>query len=366
MKKAIIHIGAHKTGSSSLQYFLYNCSDYLNTQYEIYYPKEICDPYNYAFWGHNYLAWYFVPPAKLENFIHFEDLKQLINNFLSKLSEEPPKILLLSSEDFTLLKKAGKTTEFINLLSKLGYEDIYIIMYVRRQDKAAISLYQTSIKNINLAGISENFISWYNRTKWIYDYYSILKDYQACGCKIIAKVYERSVLKGQNIVDDFVDVLSYIYGSLITIPTDYFSIPVLNVSLPSYVTMLLRQFNMIEGSEKIKKTLLKVSKLILKYIPDAPKYDIVPPSIFKRILNDFRESNIKLFEEFIGEDPEQFLKVDSEEVKDDNRWKQKYGYPGALWVELLNSLISIINNLEKEIETLKKLKKEEMENYEKD
>ncbi|MCM8819930.1 MAG: hypothetical protein NC925_03950, partial [Candidatus Omnitrophica bacterium] len=60
MRKLIVHIGAHKTGSSSIQKFFYDYSAYFRENFNLLYPNDrpIVAPY-YGYFGHNRLTWFF-------------------------------------------------------------------------------------------------------------------------------------------------------------------------------------------------------------------------------------------------------------------------------------------------------------------
>jgi len=342
MKVAIIHIGAHKTGSSSLQKFLYTNSSVLE-QSSIYYPTFLCDTNKYSFYGHNYLAWFFCPPKRLSSYTSLSHLSELYEQFKIYTSQLDTCFLLLSSEAFSILNKS-QISSFLDTLRYAGFNKFHVIKYVRRQDIMSAALYQTAVKNYRLGGVSERFEEWYEKHKFIFDFYTIVKQWELLGCDIVVKIYDRSLLKNSDIIDDFLEVLFLLTGKKVTnFSSESYEE---NVTLPDFVTLLLSKYNSIENAHKIRKILREVGEIIIKYNPSVPRYDFIPPSLKKKILDEFYQSNYYLCKEYIGLEYIKYFTVEHEDVND-LEWKKRFRYPGAPWVELLKNLQNIIEKLQR-------------------
>ena len=124
MKKiALVHVGLHKTGSTSIQdYLKKNEKDSL-----VYIPKtfRLNDK---TLVNHAELAWYI-----------YGDERQNVNNKIDdfKSEIENKKAILLSSEDFSLVLSNNKTKNiFENILS--GFEIFYIVFFRNMNDRDSV------------------------------------------------------------------------------------------------------------------------------------------------------------------------------------------------------------------------------------
>lgn len=132
MTKPIIHIGLHKTGSSSLQLFVYFNKEKLETQ-GIYLPT--------AGWlngAHHQLCYDILEIA------NWDAEKRSLTELRSEVSEGYIADLapLLTSEEF----ERFNSDEVSELLNALGTNSANVIVYLRRQDEYILSDYAQQIK----------------------------------------------------------------------------------------------------------------------------------------------------------------------------------------------------------------------------
>lgn len=132
MSKLILHIGSHKTGSSSLQKSL------------IINRKTNEDK-----------GWYFHSLDKFgnsSNLIKFENKEDktkyhLSSDFKNILNQYKNRNLILSGEHFFLLNKENKKTiKKIKSICDENFDEVKIVVYLRRQDKLALSFKQQASK----------------------------------------------------------------------------------------------------------------------------------------------------------------------------------------------------------------------------
>ena len=132
--ETIIHIGRHKTGTTSIQHFLALNEDLFLNRYGIYYPEIGRDPlmkYHHPLfrdWAEN--------KKKLD--------LQLINEVIENAKRKSASRILLSSE--ILSRDSITETKWIQLKEAFN-EKITIIVYLRRQDKYLESMYAEEIKH---------------------------------------------------------------------------------------------------------------------------------------------------------------------------------------------------------------------------
>jgi len=330
MRNLILHIGAHKTGSTSIQKFFYLYHDFYLKNYQILYPtsKEII-----CVLGHHYITWYFTPPnAKLDKDI----LSQAYKAFLELISTKKDNILI-SSEDFTWNTRIN---EFIEVVRPY-FDVIYTILYVRPQVEAALSLYQTGVVN---HGMTSSFNEWFEKAIPLFDYYSIAKRFADLGSKVIVRPFRRKN-KTDDIILDFIDTLSIILDRKLTVPEDYklYSIKV-NITLPSFITLMILFYNSQPSKDKVVPFLKKLGLILRKLKPDIPTLDFVPPSMKRNIVEIYRESNKKLCEEYLGIEYLEWLSPNIEET-DEEYLRNKY--PGSEVAELCEVVLDILNQLRK-------------------
>jgi len=332
MRKLIIHIGAHKTGSTAIQKFFYVYYDFYLKNFQILYPtskKIICG------FGHHYITWYFTPPAyKLDKDI----LSQAYKAFLELISSKKYNILI-SSEDFTWNTRIN---EFIEVV-KPYFDVIYTILYVRPQVEAALSLYQTGVAN---HGMTNTFNKWFEKAIPLFDYYSIAKRFSELNCEVMVRPYKKEKFKNEDIIFDFVDTLSGILKGKLTVPEDYKpnSIKV-NVSLPSFITSMILYYNSQPSKDKVVPILKELGLILRKLKPDIPTLDFVPPFMKRDIVELYRESNKKLCEEYLGIEYLEWLSPNIEE-RDEEYFRNKY--PGSEIADLIKVVLDILNQLRRE------------------
>jgi len=211
-KKLIIHIGAHKTGSTAIQNLLYEDKTFFEEKFNIFYPIEGLTDINKMFTGQHFIPWFYLGDnfkKLIENFDIFREI------FLKSIKKDYP-YLLFSSENFILFKEEH-IANFLNELKEF-VNDILIICYVRNQIQSSIALYQT---NVIVYRIKDQFPQWFDNSKEMFDYYSIVKRWENAGCKVIVRPFDRKWLKDGDVIPDFLNVLSTITEQEIKPPPEY-------------------------------------------------------------------------------------------------------------------------------------------------
>lgn len=198
----LIHIGMPKTGTSALQKFLF-----LNA--------EKLEPYG---WSYPILANENIGPEELllvELSGNGRDMytQGVLNNNKAEwnkgieaaLRHLNNKNVIISSEDIS----EYETDKFIAGV-KEKYENVRVIIYLRRQDREVESIYKEHIKSAGEYGTFKEFIASYDSYKPWVDYLSKLNSIsQIIGKEnLIVRIYEKQQLVGNDTVTDFLSVLS--------------------------------------------------------------------------------------------------------------------------------------------------------------
>lgn len=188
MRKLILHIGRHKSGTSSLQKFLCeNFESLLESGYE--YPLEGRDPI-----AHHLLAKYLNTPEKLS-----PKETEAVLMLLKKVNESQNNIIL-SSEALQNIDPE-KLSNFLD-----ADLTIYIVIYIRDQLTYCLSSYSQAIQNQCLAESLEQYSDRFFKNL---DYLKFINSWinNFPHANIIVKHFERNFLKKQDVRFDFLEIL---------------------------------------------------------------------------------------------------------------------------------------------------------------
>jgi hypothetical protein len=132
-RTCLLHVGTHKTGTTSLQLFFENNKEQLRSA-GVYLPQA--GRYG-SLPGNHYIAWDMLAEAKSR---HFDEL-------LADLSNVDCRTALLTSEDFSLLHARSEAlSAMAEGLRAAGYRPV-IVLYLRPQAAFAESMYVERIKH---------------------------------------------------------------------------------------------------------------------------------------------------------------------------------------------------------------------------
>lgn len=152
----IFHIGAHKTGTTSIQHFCHRNYDLL-VQQGVLYPKSlrIIDEGKVHFAHHDF-AWHFGfanKPSRLKS------PQTLLNKLIKEVESTKATKVFVSSESLEYSKSKQSIVELNNIFG--DYFDIKVLMYIRRQDKMLESVYKQRVKT----GLTADFKKFYKNNK---------------------------------------------------------------------------------------------------------------------------------------------------------------------------------------------------------
>jgi hypothetical protein len=237
--RIFVHIGAEKTGTSSVQQFLRRNRDKLKSAGYLY-------PQAYGFDSHMSLG------AACQNdyvrddlrMIHGLDSIQKIKDFrvalVEQLREEAAEReyshMLLSSEHCSSRLTSPVEVERLAQILRKVSRDVVALVYIRRQDEFLCSTYSTDVKSgftgrMTLPGEE------LRRNR--YDYHALLHRWASVFGKenIVCRIYEQKNLKQGDIVDDFADAVGLKLSDIYDRPAR------INESLDVTALEFLRLFN---------------------------------------------------------------------------------------------------------------------------
>ncbi len=336
MRKLIIHIGAHKTGSTAIQKFLFEYAKYFEENFNFIYPIEKQVNPKFGFWGHHYLTWYFTPKKKE---LDLNILNLAFNSFINQISLYREKDFLISSEDFTW---NNKVDEFINHLRDF-FDEIFVLMYFRRQVDAALSLYQTGVVN---EGYTMSFYEWFDNAKPLFDYYAIAERFEKAGCKIVLRPFIRDKFDSREVILDFLKSVSQILERPIIPPESFKPGNIrVNISLPDFICLMIRYYNAQPSKDKVVPVLKELGHKLINLMPELPTTDLIPPSHKNKIIEIYKESNKLLCEKYVGVEFLDWLNKEIDES--DALFNERFGFSGSQLVELSKTFIKVIEEFNK-------------------
>lgn len=326
--KCILHIGTEKTGTTSLQSF-FNINRDLLISNQIYYLKSP------GLTNHRIVPVLFYPDDYIDDFRIIYDLKDesVFNtwkeknlNFLNKeLNNIPSNIntVIISSEHFhSRLIYESSIYKLSNYLKKY-FNQIEVVLYLRRQDRVAVSLYSTAIK---LGHFNYNIFPKIENTNTYYNYHSLVTKWGSVFGKENLKIrlYDYIIINQKNIIYDFLKCFNLIIKPEPNFPTK------LNTKLPIETLKIIEKLNKYfprfseygysEFNNKFRLSLIQEflnlngSPFTNVYLPNKRKA--------KEFYNIFKASNISLNNYWFGKEEDifdnDFSDYPNEELEDYN------------------------------------------------
>lgn len=239
MDKLILHIGTEKTGSTSIQYAMAHDRKALA-------QRGILYPVLFGSENHFELAVYANEDEIVDELKLYQlraqhcDLATFRNRLRQHLANEvaaapSAHTMILSNEHcHSRLTRLSSVQRLRDLLQEFA-DDIEIVVYLRRQDKLAVSLFSTQLK---LGGTAPVFPKVYPKhLPHYYDFQNLLQLYaEVFGAdKITVRLFEPKMLYDGDIVSDFYAVT----GIDLPVP----NLPRANEALSAKQGLFLEAFN---------------------------------------------------------------------------------------------------------------------------
>jgi hypothetical protein len=297
--KLLLHIGSHKTGSTSIQHFCTLNSGLLKSLGYLY-PEN-----NDSAYFSNFLA---AQLAKGQGSLTEQHLKRAHE----QARQEKCHTVIISAESFY-----GMTWFFLDFQGKLRegdywqsearlieelykycgeFDEIEIACYLRPQDEYAVSLYNQSVKDI--FGISDSFEEWVEIAKSIFDYESHIRLWEKVFGANSISLRNYSTCK-QDLIRDFCDKFLNSECFDKADKKEFRS----NLRLSRDVLEFRRIFNRTKPDRSLAYVGARCFREITPKFPDKPGYQVYAPYVFrKNIFSSFVEGNRRLAERYGLED----------------------------------------------------------------
>jgi len=204
----IIHIGVPKTGSTSIQKFLYTNKDIFS---EIGFEDGTTfanDDNNPDYWAHHLLAhkwggWMDIKKAPVSPEQAWENLRQ-------EVLLDDKRTILISSERFADLFASSNAENILDyIISSLYPANVKILVYIRNQHSLLESFYKQQVK----VGMKVPPINVYIK-KMIPEFLDFYKMLETCSKfigreNIIVRSYENELKENSNIIHSFIKACGF-------------------------------------------------------------------------------------------------------------------------------------------------------------
>lgn len=333
ISEAIVHIGLHKTGSTSIQQSLANFDngeifyadfDFINHSIPI-----------YTAFHHNYFK-YHVWVKKGYKQEEIDELrKRFVSTLINELNRPDHSKIIISGEDISLLDDEG-AGDFIELIQK-HVRSVKIICYVRDPQSYAASVFQELVKH-GIKVVPQSIYPDYE--------FRIRKFVELVGKEnVIVRVFDPASFPKNSVVADFCDISGIPYAGVTE--------KRVNESLSSHGLKLLYLFNktnpLNQGDASLQIARQKLLSTLLNAYSYAPK---IEASYFSELI-DYKDVDYLKNEFGIT-----FVKADIEVTANNNKlneWLNNLGGidPKPLLKALddfgikgnFNGFISLLNRL---------------------
>lgn len=292
MKKTIyLHIGPHKTGTTTIQEGLFINIDRLLSN-GILVPEKGRSYYRNAA-QHN-LAWELTQDA------NYKSSLGCWTDLLTEIDNSPAESVILSSEVFSLLME-----DHIRRISTyLSSYNTVIVTYLRRQDLIIQSIWSEIIKRGTNTALPADFLTWFENSNW--DFYNLdYAEYLGRWAGIFGKqnlrvgILEKSQLNG-NLFQDFLMRCNVQSPAKYKMPVDS------NVS-PGVKTLTLIHALKNKLSGKMSSELSEAFySIVREYAEQAgwntTRVNFINNEIFQKIADHYQKSNSSVAQDYFKRD----------------------------------------------------------------
>ncbi len=206
-KTIFIHIGLEKTGTTSIQNFLYNNSKKLQLESLFYSTSLGVNQTSLSIYSGQDKHINSLAPKEQEKIIIRKELPRKIKNIIKEFEKSGCKNLVFSNEHLSSrLKNTNDINKLKGLFDQYDYP-VKIIMYVRNQVDLLESIYFEGIK----AGAKDSLSDWAKKFGYFeLDFIKMIEKWESVFGEesIIVKLFDRRVLKNKDAIDDFLSILS--------------------------------------------------------------------------------------------------------------------------------------------------------------
>ncbi|MDF1521089.1 MAG: hypothetical protein P1P73_11510 [Brevefilum sp.] len=293
-KKIFLHIGPHKTGTTTIQIGLKHNENMLE-KHKILCPNTGRTSQQSV--GNHNLAWVLLYP-QIENFNpKFGTWDDFHNEVINK---PKAKKIIITSEDFSSLD----LNQISHLREILKNFDVKVILYLRRQDKILQSTWVEVVRNAWTKVKVESFFDWVDNNNYsatTTDYLSIIKKWETVFSKedLILKIFNPSNFKG-TLLEDFLLSCEIKINKIINPPNANVSPGVKTIEA---IRLIKANLNFSEFDRKSWNFLVEcITSFGDKYDWNNSKINYLNKDLSEKIMNCHRDTNKIIAKEYFQRD----------------------------------------------------------------
>lgn len=349
-----LHIGTMKTGTSSIQDFLYKNQNLLKIQKTLY-PNSIKNSWHLN--DHNPFAHaieYFLEQANFSSLdSYLKPLKQEINNSHSNK-------VIVSTENIQFLLYNEKYIQELQIILKnLGFTKIYIIIYLRNPSDLFISMCSQALKD----GTPKKFLSLpseNNKFKILCHHEQTLKNWENIFKKenLIVKLFSKNEFYQGNLLKDFINTIGLEWDNNFIIPDKQ------NETLDLLGMEILNHFNNYNIPMLANRYVDFIVNFFDKHFTSKdPKLKFQPPKeIYQSYIDYFEESNEWVRKEFFPHKERLFPKKDMSTYKENYKLREMKPEYWDKIAEFIADIIKIKNENILSLNQILEIKNQELSN----
>ena len=309
MKTVYLHIGTHKTGSTSLQFFLHRAEAALRER-GVLYPRA--GRSERLWFAHHALAWAVLKTEEAPA----EDVWRAVKEEIAAWTGDE---VVLSCEDFSLCDDA-QASEVVGMFEGFRVE---VVVYLRKPIDYALSAYKQHLTSNGHRSLEEHLRDFAERC----DYLSLVRRWEACpGVEAVhVRVYDK-VKRAAGVEADLAEVIGAAFEPL----APFAGAPV-NVSHADDVLRTIRAVNRtarnVEKYAKSRRIVAGIARRMRRavykehyagralvaamrpwFASDALRWE-VDARVWKRWRDGVRERHHTFLEAYVDPEDRQYLKL---------------------------------------------------------
>lgn len=306
MHKLYLHIGTEKTGSTSIQRFLTKNASLLLSKHGILWPQ---DPKVFRNNGHFPIAGSFLDPKDCD-FLPQKAITTPLDAIAALKTEcdnRDPRISIISAEHFSSRFNDSNISELARLLADF---DVTVLVYVRRQDKMALSYFSTGVRYGRREWFSQTEV---NPSNSIYNIRALLDAWSRYfgKDKIEVRIFEKSKLIGGDVLVDLLSLLGvennpdfqtvdFYENKALTLEQIGFLIDI-NKHLPTWKEAADRHDETaFRSAQELREHAIKTSRELESFSNASKLSSLLSMQDRREILGRFSEDNRYVAETFLG------------------------------------------------------------------
>lgn len=298
MKKAYIHIGLEKTGTTALQIFLGANKDALEKNNLIYLGDD-SKAYFHGIAHFPIVASFYekcpniVPQHKHR---HSSEVLDALTNDMAATDND----VILSCEHFS--SRLSNQESLRTLRNAFLDRNVTVICYLRRQDEQAVSLYSTLVKGGSTDPFTLDDVTVDNR---YFNYRKILEDWSDIFGQenVIVREYARDTLRNRDICKDFLALLGVDPEGFVSIGDHNNSLGLLQIELLRSINKHLTSFPWGRWDVDVEE-FEKSQNIRTALVPLLPKgaqiSSLLQADERRNVLDRFKDDNLYITEHFKG------------------------------------------------------------------